>query len=407
MDDITLLELPESALTTTDYDNLDQSFLTVRRAAQDRTPVSGLTHRFYRYPARFSPVFARACIEAFSKPGDVVCDPYMGGGTTVVEAMAVGRRAVGADINSLSVFVASAKTTFLSSQEQKAIVEWANKVVPGLRCTDSLAHDNPDLHHRPRNMSLAGVRWHRKFIATCMNSIDGHFSEYRSRQFSRCVLLNVGQWALNGRKRLPTVSEFRGRVQETCHEMLAGVSSLAKACEDGGHPVHHPILFQGDAASIDCHDVIRGSTPADLVVTSPPYPGIHMLYHRWQVDGRKETDAPYWIAACNDGDGSTHYNFADRRPEALDRYFERAEEAFSGIRRVVRDGALLIQMVAFSDVERQLQRYLGVMQRAGFSEVRPEGRRRTWRQVPGRRWHANLQGKTSSSREVVLFHEAV
>jgi hypothetical protein len=34
--------------------------------------VSGLTHDFYRYPARFSPLFARAAIEAFSKPGDTL-----------------------------------------------------------------------------------------------------------------------------------------------------------------------------------------------------------------------------------------------------------------------------------------------------------------------------------------------
>ena len=30
-------------------------------------PVSGLTHKFYRYPARFSPYFARACIKGSSQ----------------------------------------------------------------------------------------------------------------------------------------------------------------------------------------------------------------------------------------------------------------------------------------------------------------------------------------------------
>ena len=78
----------------------EDALALLRRAALDKQPVSGLTHRFYRYPARFSPIFARACIEAFSKPGDLVLDPYMGGGTTVVEAMALGRQAVGSDINS-------------------------------------------------------------------------------------------------------------------------------------------------------------------------------------------------------------------------------------------------------------------------------------------------------------------
>ena len=57
-------------------------------AVQTLQPVVGYTHNFYRYPARFSPLFARATIEAFSRSGDVVLDPFMGGATTLVEARA-------------------------------------------------------------------------------------------------------------------------------------------------------------------------------------------------------------------------------------------------------------------------------------------------------------------------------
>jgi hypothetical protein len=52
--------------------------------ARDALPVRGLTHNFYRYPARFSPVFVRAAIEAFTVPGDLVLDNHVGGGTTLV-----------------------------------------------------------------------------------------------------------------------------------------------------------------------------------------------------------------------------------------------------------------------------------------------------------------------------------
>src|SRR6266849_4585950 len=102
----------------------DPPMNSIRDAALYMQPISGLTHRFYRYPARFSPKFASACIEAFSKPGDVVLDPYMGGATTVVEAMVLGRRAIGSDINSLSVFVARTKCTRLTTSEKRAINRW-------------------------------------------------------------------------------------------------------------------------------------------------------------------------------------------------------------------------------------------------------------------------------------------
>lgn len=41
-------------------------------AVNNQQPVVGLTHNFYRCPACFSPLFARAAIEVFSRPGDVV-----------------------------------------------------------------------------------------------------------------------------------------------------------------------------------------------------------------------------------------------------------------------------------------------------------------------------------------------
>src|SRR5207248_4816775 len=86
--------------------------------------VSGFTHNFYRYPARFSPQFARGAIEAFSKPGDVICDPFMGGATTLVEARALGRHAVGCDINSLSVFLSRVKTTPLTEDDIIKVDDW-------------------------------------------------------------------------------------------------------------------------------------------------------------------------------------------------------------------------------------------------------------------------------------------
>ena len=62
---------------------IDRAFVD---AVRSRERICGLSHSFYRYPARFSPLFARAAIAAFTNPGDVVLDPFMGGGTTLVEA---------------------------------------------------------------------------------------------------------------------------------------------------------------------------------------------------------------------------------------------------------------------------------------------------------------------------------
>jgi hypothetical protein len=90
----------------------------------NRDYVRGSTHNFYRYPARFAPSFARAAIEAYTDKGDTVFDPFVGGGTSVVEALAAGRRAIGVDLNSLAVFVSRTKTTPLSSGDRLAVERW-------------------------------------------------------------------------------------------------------------------------------------------------------------------------------------------------------------------------------------------------------------------------------------------
>ena len=57
------------------------------------------------YFTRQSWDLVQAYIKVFSRPGDVVLDPYGGSGVTLVEALMLGRRAIHLDINPLSEFI--------------------------------------------------------------------------------------------------------------------------------------------------------------------------------------------------------------------------------------------------------------------------------------------------------------
>ena len=128
----------------------------------------------------------------------------------------------------------------------------------------------------------------------------------------------------------------------------------------------------------------RISSPK-LVVTSPPYPGIHVLYHRWQVDGRKETPAAFWIANRLDGAGSSYYT-GDRKNPELRTYFRSLETNFRSIANVCGPETTLVQVVAFSQPEWQLPHYLQVMETCGFCELpwdfQNDSDGRLWRSEP-------------------------
>lgn len=70
-----------------------------------------LTHGYYTYPAKFIPQLAARLIRELTRENDIVVDPFMGSGTTIVEALVQARVGVGVDINPVAYLIARVKST--------------------------------------------------------------------------------------------------------------------------------------------------------------------------------------------------------------------------------------------------------------------------------------------------------
>jgi hypothetical protein len=150
--------------------------------------------------------------------------------------------------------------------------------------------------------------------------------------------------------------------------------------------------------------------PPKLIITSPPYPGVYVNYHRWKVLSRRETPAPYWLANRRDGNGQSFYTMSARSDPSLNKYFSHLGNAFRDVARIADDRTLVVQMVGFHNPEIDLPRYLLTMKHAGFSELMiPEianDSGRLWREVPNRRWWVQDGSKgVHTAKEVVLVHK--
>ena len=391
-------------------DAIAANFLEAVHSCQ---PVLGLTHGFYRYPARFSPLFVRAAIKAFTQPGDLVLDPFVGGGTTLVEARVLGRRAIGTDISELAVFVTRVKTTPLSDEDLSTIHNWADGLSGSLNLRNPpIRADKWIEEGYQRNISGTHTWPIRKTLELALALIDR--LTCKRQRFVRCVLLKTGQWALDCRRRIPSAREFRKQLFANLAEMSERAKEFSVRAHDADCLYEAPGSFRSlclnrSAIGIDREPRMAGSPAPKLILTSPPYPGVHVLYHRWQVQGRKETPASFWIANSLDGHGASFYTFGHREQPKLTNYYNQIYEAFASLARIADYETLLVQMVAFSNPSWQFPKYLQVMKQAGFTEIRlpilinsPDGR--LWRCVPNRKWYADQRGEIPSSKEVVLFH---
>jgi hypothetical protein len=377
--------------------------------ARSAEPVRGLTHGFYKYPARFSPAFVRSVIDAFTKPGDLVLDPHVGGGTTLVEALASGRDAIGIDISQLAEFVTKVKTTVYSEAELDALHAWSKRVADAI-----------DIHKKSiyfADFAELGyykhlehpLRWRlRKAIEQCLWSAI-RLGTPRLESFGRCVVLRTAQGVLDGRSNHTSVDEFRYILASIAADMIEGARELRAAVKaNGGHRPKVDVINRSAAGLEDDERMYDWRAPK-LVVTSPPYPGVHVLYHRWQVDGRKEVPLPFMIVNKLDGAGSSYYTMGDRKYPKLKTYFDNIRAVMSSVTALANRRTVVVQMVAFSERGWQLPRYLETMEEAGLQEMflpMLNGKRdgRLWRTVPGRRWYSKQRGATPASEEVVLLH---
>jgi len=294
--------------------------------------ISGYSHSFYNYPARFHPKFVRAVIKNFTKKGDCIIDPFMGSGTTAVEALACGRRFLGVDINPLATFTAIVKTTALTQKDFLAIKNWSKNIPEFINL-----HKKVSLEKQWEPYTKNTPWWITKTIAILLQRLNELFTE-QQKNFVRCGILAAGQWALDCKTHIPSSKNFIIFLQNKLTLMMQEINSFQKRLKQ---LIDVPLSQLHRRRKILCRSVvgiekdrraIQRWSPAKLILTSPPYPGVHVVYNRWQVMGRRETPMPYWIINSHDGNGLAYYTLGDRKQNGLLNYFQNLKASFESIK---------------------------------------------------------------------------
>ncbi|MBT4958652.1 MAG: hypothetical protein HON33_01630 [Flavobacteriaceae bacterium] len=381
-------------------------FKKLIEAANDQSRVRGFTHRFYTYPAGFSPVFVEAAIKGLSKKNDLILDPFMGGGTTVIEAIRTNRKVVGIDLNPISAFVAKVKTTKLSKANISKIEYWAylmsqilhHKLNDDKFSKDALSLINYKGLGNKEILNLKRIIKGTSFYLQKLKKIKNK----KVNNFLRLLLLRCLHSTLHDKRPIADFHVFKAKIRSNSLDMLEGMTSFDKYLVDSKNKFK---LY--NKCSSKTHKVKElKSKKVKLVVTSPPYPGINIPYAKWQIHGRRSTTLPYLVLDLPIPENKSIFNFQNPRNGTLNKYFDTMERIFSSIRKISSKETIVLQLVAFNKEKGTFKRYLQKMNDCGFKEVKLKKNGRVWRKVPSRSWQATfVKGDISASHEVLLAHK--
>ncbi|MCK6529808.1 hypothetical protein L6R50_20380 [Myxococcota bacterium] len=232
-----------------------------------------LTHPFHAYPGRMHPEVARRVLAA-RPAARTVLDPFVGGGTTLVEAMVAGREVAGVDINPVALLISRARTALLGEAERRAFAVQAREISERVFAA-ARRREGVRLSAAARSQS----RWYGPHVLMELQGLVDAVQavpEPRLRDLHRAVLSSIlvkvsVQKADSAAEATPrqvgrgTASTLFGRKAE---ELAGMLGELAAAVPPGTPP---PLLLLADARVLPG----IGDVTVDLVLTSPPYPGTY------------------------------------------------------------------------------------------------------------------------------------
>ena len=234
------------------------------------------THFFHHWTAKFIPQIPRRVIETYAGPGDVILDPFMGCGTTLVEAARLGHDSWGTDINPLAVKIARAKTARIDDTAVTDLISWL----------DDAARD-PE-RHRARSARLfpGGEDWFRDDVARSIRAVLNRTRalDDATRNFVEVGLSDLLKGVSNARmdRTIPTLPDrpsyedkkhyYRvvdnrtreinsfSRLRSQLRRMQAALAAFHSEARGQAEPIPH-----------DARDLTSLNRRAQLAVTSPPY----------------------------------------------------------------------------------------------------------------------------------------
>jgi len=244
--------------------------------------TSYATHGFHKYPAKFIPQLAKRCIEENTKINEIVCDPFMGCGTTLIESLVSGRKAVGVDINPVAYLISKVKTNpihpdKLKNETDKILFDLKLYLESGNKHQKTLSKIGivPIIPNNERIEYWFPDKKLREELGTILGRIDT-IKDKDIRDFCLCafsnILKNASIWLM---KSIKPTRDLNKKIDIPINLFSRQIKKMIR-----GNDVYWNILSTNVKGNLkyylnlkkaDARNLPAENNSVSLIVTSPPY----------------------------------------------------------------------------------------------------------------------------------------
>lgn len=240
--------------------------------------------RIHPYPAKFTVDLAIEYLLKYTQEGDVVFDPFVGSGTTLLAASALHRKGIGTDINHIAILISKAKLLRLSRREFDDLERFADTFEAEYRegCAKVQPYRYPSIEHWFCENSIAVLSFLLELKKTLSTEQERIFAELAMSAIINTVSNQEGD------TRYAAIEKPDLTVEKVAVTFLRKYRSLLLLMRE---------LSGEDRRVEDCKaylldsrrcGAVVGHGGVDLILTSPPYVNTYdyYLYHKHRM---------YWL----------------------------------------------------------------------------------------------------------------
>ena len=230
------------------------------------------THCYHTYPAMMIPQIARTLIEEYKPKGrlDLILDPYMGSGTTLVEASLAGINSIGTDLNPLARLMGKVKTTLYNNE---SILKQFREIQ-----TELIFYTKDKVKERNFDRISNYFFWYNEDTLLKLSYLSQLIKKIKDKDFFNVVLSEVVRevsFTRNGEFKRYRMNE--ASIAKFNPDTFALFEKKALRNIEGLKAYNSEVKYNVNASIYDFNtmygiptDIIKDGD-VDMVVTSPPY----------------------------------------------------------------------------------------------------------------------------------------